>query len=66
MQTDAELVGLSFSLTPGEGIIFPVLRIGKAVHRILTIFEPCLTMNQIWIGQNIKYDMLMLKWYGSS
>ena len=29
------------------------------------MFEPLFNdKSKIWIGQNIKYDMLVLKWYG--
>ena len=32
---------------------------------ILTFFKPLFDdKKKIWIGQNIKYDLLVLKWYG--
>ena len=61
----AELVGLSFSLTPGEGyyVPCPADKVGSTL--ILAMFQPLFDdESKTWIGQNIKYDMLMLKWYG--
>jgi len=63
----AELVGLSFSIKPGEGYYIPVSADPAHAQPIIDEFK------QIWenesinkIGQNIKYDMLVLKWYGVS
>ena len=62
---DAELVGLSFSIKPGKPIIFPAPPIRRRTKEILALFEPLFNdEKKIWIGQNIKYDMLVLKWYG--
>jgi len=62
---DAELVGLSFSVKPGEGYYVPCPADQKETARILKLFEPLFNdESKTWIGQNIKYDMLMLKWYG--
>lgn len=63
---NAELVGLSFCITPGEGWYVPCPPEREKTIAILnqfkTLFEnPGIT----WIGQNIKYDMLVLKWYGA-
>ena len=62
---DAELVGLSFSVNPGEGYYVPCPADEAETKKILQQFAPLFTNEKItWIGQNIKYDMLMLKWYG--
>src|SRR5437868_2473647 len=62
---DAELVGLSFSVKPGEGYYVPCPADQKETMRILQLFESLFNdESKTWIGQNIKYDLLMLKWYG--
>ncbi len=61
----AELVGLSFSWVPGEGYYVPCPADQTETKKILQQFEPLFNNTGIkWIGQNLKYDMLMLKWYG--
>lgn len=62
---DAELVGLSFSIKPGEGFYVFCPANKKETKRQLTFFEPLFNDTaKKWIGHNIKYDMLILKWYG--
>lgn len=61
----AELVGMSFSTEPGKGYYIPCPLIREDCLKVLSLFEPLFQNNSItWIGQNIKYDLLMLKWYG--
>lgn len=61
---DAELVGLSFSVKPTEAWYIPCPADQKRTKEILSFFEPLFNdKNKIWIGQNTKYDLLMLKWY---
>jgi DNA polymerase-1 len=62
---NADLVGLSFSWIPGEAYYVPVPADRDETLKILSEFQP-LFENPVrsWIGQNIKYDMLVLKWYG--
>jgi DNA polymerase-1 len=63
----AELVGLSFSIKPGEGYYIPVPADREGAQLIVEEFRPVLeNENIVKIGQNIKYDMLILKWYGVS
>lgn len=63
----ADLVGLSFSIKPGEGYYIPVPAERGEAQRIVEEFRPVLeNENIVKIGQNIKYDMLILKWYGVS
>ena len=62
---EADLVGLSFSFKPGEGYYVPCPEDEEQVIHILNYFKPVFNdENKIWIGQNIKYDLLILKWYG--
>jgi DNA polymerase-1 len=59
-----ELVGLSFSVKPGEGWYVPVPADQAAAQSIVTEFKEILENENIGkIGQNIKFDILMLKWY---
>ncbi|MDX2045197.1 MAG: DNA polymerase I [Chitinophagaceae bacterium] len=61
---DCELVGMSFSYKPGEAYYIPCPADQKETNKILKLFEPLFTNEKItWIGQNLKYDMLVLKWY---
>lgn len=61
----AELVGLSFSWEKGTGFYVPVPADSDGVKKILEQFRPVFEKGDtLWIGQNIKYDMIMLKWYG--
>jgi DNA polymerase I len=61
---EAELVGLSFSIKPGEAYYIPCPPDQKKTKEILALFEPLFNdKSKIWIGQNTKYDMLVLKWY---
>jgi DNA polymerase-1 len=61
---NVELVGLSFSYKEHEGFYIPIANEAEA-KKILTLFEPLFKNKDIvWIGQNLKYDFLVLKWYG--
>jgi DNA polymerase-1 len=62
---NAELVGLSFSYQPGEAWYVPCPADQLETKKILQGFAPVFDHpSLIWIGQNIKYDLLMLKWHG--
>jgi DNA polymerase-1 len=63
---DADLVGLSFSIRPNQGWYVPVpCDDREATKRILERFTGLFNDgSRTWIGHNIKYDLLMLKWYG--
>ncbi len=64
---DAELVGMSFSYTPGEAYYVPCPADKEECLTLLNKFKPLFDdKSKTWIGQNLKYDMLMLKWYGFS
>ena len=66
--TDAnnvEIVGLSFSAKEGTGYYIPFTdnqsEAKKQLQLLLPLFD---NPNITWVGQNIKYDLLVLKWYG--
>jgi DNA polymerase-1 len=64
---NADLVGLSFSWKPGEAYYVPVPMEREKVLEILSEFHPLFdNPDRTWIGQNIKYDLLVLKWYGTT
>ena len=61
----AELVGMSFSFKVGEAYYLPCPAEKKDCIQLLEKFIPLFNdVNKVWIGQNLKYDMLVLKWYG--
>ncbi|HKO82316.1 MAG TPA: DNA polymerase I, partial [Chitinophagaceae bacterium] len=64
---DAELVGLSFSVTPGEAFYIPCPADQERTKVILSHFDSLFAdKSKTWVGQNIKYDLLVLKWYNVS
>ena len=61
----AELVGLSFCLQPGSGFYIPLSADQEETQRVVDEFRPVLENENIAkTGQNIKYDILVMKWYG--
>ncbi|HET8804141.1 MAG TPA: DNA polymerase I [Aequorivita sp.] len=62
---NAELVGLSFSFKPGEAYYVPIPFAQEEAKIIVHEFADVLQTPSIKkIGQNLKYDILILKWYG--
>lgn len=62
---EAELVGLSFSYVPGEAFYVPIPSDQEKTKEILEMFRNIFANEQIAkIGQNVKYDMLVLMNYG--
>jgi DNA polymerase-1 len=62
---NADLVGLSFSWKAGEGYYVPVPPDRGKALKILAAFQSLFDdPARNWVGQNIKYDLLVLKWYG--
>lgn len=62
--TQADLVGISFSVKDGEGYYIPVSAQKAETQVIVDIFKPILENPDIVkIGQNIKYDMIIFKNY---
>jgi DNA polymerase-1 len=64
---EAELVGISFAYIPGEAYYLPVPPNETTAQEILEWLKPVFeSENIIKIGQNIKYDLLVLRNYGVS
>jgi DNA polymerase-1 len=61
----AELVGMSFCWTPGEGYYVPIPPTRAAAEELLSPFKKLFDREDItWVGQNLKYDLLIMKCYG--
>jgi DNA polymerase-1 len=61
---EAELVGLSFSWMPGEAVYVAVAD-EKEAHQVLQTMKPFFESTTIRkVGQNVKYDLNVLKRYG--
>ena len=61
----AELVGMSFSFEENQAFYVPVPPNHEEAQRIVNIFKPAFEdENIIKVGQNIKYDLLVLENYG--
>jgi DNA polymerase-1 len=60
-----ELVGISFSYEQAKGYYVPcppdVNKTKEILDRFKELFD---STNITWVGQNIKYDMIVMKWYG--
>ncbi|MFC3880039.1 DNA polymerase I [Algoriphagus namhaensis] len=62
---EAELVGIAFSYVKGEAYYLPLPEDRAEVDQILAMLKPILENESIVkVGQNIKYDLLVLKNYG--
>jgi DNA polymerase-1 len=62
---NAELVGLSFSYVEGEAYYIPLEADQNEAKEVLELLRPVFENESILkIGQNIKYDLLVLKNYG--
>lgn len=61
---DAELVGMSFSYRPGEAYFVTCSTEYEATCNLLELLKPLFDNPDLtWIGHNIKYDLLVLKYY---
>ncbi len=61
----AELVGLSFSIKSHEAYYIPIPEDQTEARQIVDEFKELFENPAICkVGQNIKYDAIMLKWYG--
>ncbi|MDR0427105.1 MAG: DNA polymerase I [Dysgonamonadaceae bacterium] len=61
----AELVGMSFSLEEGEAYFLPISKNQEEAKKTVAFFKEVLEDKEILkIGQNIKYDINVLKKYG--
>lgn len=61
----AKLVGLSFSIRENQAFYVPIPQNDEEAQKIVNEFKPvCENENILKIGQNIKYDLLVLQNYG--
>ena len=61
----AELVGMSFSYAENQAVYIPVPKNRKETQKIVDLLKPVFeNEHTIKVGQNIKYDMLVLSNYG--
>lgn len=65
---NVSIVGMSFSFEEHKGYYVPIANDGPekdGAPFILSLFKDLFEQTNItWIGQNLKYDFLVLKWYG--
>lgn len=62
---EAELVGMSFAVKPHHAWYVPLPANVEEAKNILNQFKLLFEdESKLWIGQNLKFDMLILKWYG--
>lgn len=63
----AELVGMSFCWEKGKAHYVAIPEGLSAALEILECFRALFDREDLtWVGQNLKYDFLVLKWYGFS
>jgi DNA polymerase-1 len=61
----AEIVGMSFSWKKNQAFYIPIPVDKNDAIQFLNCFSDIWNNpNTLWVGQNIKYDLLLLKWYG--
>lgn len=61
----AELVGMSFSVAPNEAFYIPVPDKREQALKLVEEFRPLFENEKlVKVGQNLKYDMLVLQSYG--
>ncbi len=61
----ADMLGMSVCWQKGKAYYVAMPEGKEAIQQFLNIFKPVFDREDItWVGQNIKYDMLMFKWYG--
>lgn len=64
---EAELVGFSFSVKPGTGYYVPFPAVREEAQALVNRFKPLFSdTTKTLIGQNIKYDLQVLKSYDCS
>ncbi|HEX8675653.1 MAG TPA: DNA polymerase I, partial [Segetibacter sp.] len=62
---DVDLVGISFSYKQGEGYYIPAPKSFEETVAFLEYFKPLFEdPTKKWVGQNVKYDLTVFKWYG--
>lgn len=62
---EADMLGMSFCWEKGEAYYVALPHDNEKAKEMLEHFRPVFDKKDIlWIGQNIKYDLTILKWYG--
>ena len=62
---NVELVGMSFAYQTSEAYYVPVPADAAQAQELVNAFKPLFANPNIMkVGQNIKYDLSVLKWYG--
>jgi DNA polymerase I len=63
---EAKIVGMSFSTKAGSGWYVPLdSKDDEAAKKVMQQFSGIFTdATKSWIGHNLKYDLLVIKWYG--
>lgn len=62
---EADILGMSFCWEKGKAYYVAVPHEKEAAEAFLKLFQPLFDKEDLfWIGQNIKYDITILKWYG--
>lgn len=62
---EADILGMSFCWKKGEAYYVSLPHDREGAIKTMSLFQPLFDKEDVlWIGQNIKYDVLMLKWYG--
>lgn len=63
----AELVGFSFCWQKGTAYYIALPAERDAAMALIDLLKPLFEKQDVlWVGQNLKYDLTMLKWYGYS
>ena len=60
----ARLVGLSFAVREGEAWYVPVPQSREGASRVVEVFRPVYESDILKIGQNLKYDLMVLQNHG--
>ncbi len=60
----AELVGISFSYKAGEGYYIPCINADRTKQILNQLSQLFNDSTKTWVGQNIKYDLIVMKWNG--
>lgn len=60
----AQLVGMSFCVTPNQAFYVPISADPAEAQKRVDLFRPLFQNNATKIGQNLKYDLLVLRNYG--
>lgn len=64
---EADILGMSFCWEKGTAYYVALPHEREDAIKMMELFRPVFERTDVlWVGQNIKYDLAMLKWYGFS